>query len=206
LNSSTKSIFPLFESVCVQHGVVLNVEYPLRRFEEAHQKFYGKKPVFGLFEDIRIPVNHKKGRFKLRISYNQNGKEYVLRPYEEQRINRLKLVHDNSVDYDLKFEDRSELNALFNKRMECDDILIVKNGWLTDSSYANIILWDGKSWYTPKTCLLKGTKRMELLEHKKIQKASIPVSDLNVFKGFQLINAMLNFQPDVFLPIKNIMP
>jgi len=52
--------------------------------------------------------------------------------------------------------------------------------------------------------LTRRWKRMELLEHKKIQEASITVGDLNVFQGFQLINSMLNFQPDVILPIENI--
>jgi 4-amino-4-deoxychorismate lyase len=188
------------------NGAILNREYHSLRFKQSYQNFYWKRPEFDLFEGIEIPHNHKNGRFKLRISYNQNDKNHTLQPYQERRINSLKIVHNDAIDYALKFEDRSLLNSLFEKRMQCDDILIVKNGWLTDSLYANLSLWDGQKWYTPKTCLLKGTKRMKLLETKEIQEASLQLKDLKKFIGFQLINAMLDFRPDVFLPIKNIEP
>ncbi|MEO0570500.1 MAG: aminotransferase class IV, partial [Bacteroidota bacterium] len=85
-----------------------------------------------------------------------------------------------------------------------DDILIVRKGWLTDSYYANIIFWDGTGWYTPSTYLLNGTKRSQLLQGGIIQEAPIQLKDLKSFKGFQLINAMLDFKPGVFLSIDNI--
>ena len=68
--------------------------------------------------------------------------------------------------YRLFFQEhrQKKLNSLFQIRQDKDDILIVKNGLLTDTSIANIALYDGNDWYTPLHPLLKGTKRAELLD------------------------------------------
>ena len=205
MNSSTKYTFPLFESICVWHGVVKNAEYHSKRFRTSYQKFYWKKPDFDLFEEISIPPQYRKGRVKLRIGYNKNEKTYSFEPYKKRSIHNLKLIFDDILDYDLKFEDRSQLNTLFQKRGNCDDILIVKNGYITDSSYANIVFVDKNHWYTPSTYLLNGTKRTQLLEIGEVKEIPIPLKDIPIFQGFQLINAMLDFEPDFFLPIENIM-
>ena len=111
---------------------------------------------------------------------------------------------DNTIDYDLKFEDRSHLEALFNQKEDCDDILIVRNQRPTDSYYANITFWDGIQWFTPSSYLLKGTKRSQLLKNGIIEELPIELKDLKNFQGFQLINAMLDFRADSVLPIENI--
>jgi 4-amino-4-deoxychorismate lyase len=45
----------------------------------------------------------------------------------------------------------------------CDDIIIVRNGFVTDASYANLIFRKGDEWFTPATFLLAGTMRAFLL-------------------------------------------
>ncbi|MEO0572910.1 MAG: hypothetical protein AAF039_14475, partial [Bacteroidota bacterium] len=109
-----------------------------------------------MFEGIIIPIEYQRGKVKLRISYNDQEKRHSLQPYTEKKVKSLRVVTDNTIDYDLKFENRSTLDTLFELKMDCDDILIVRKGWLTDSYYANIIFWDGTGWYTPSTYLLNG--------------------------------------------------
>lgn len=186
------------------NGVIQNAEFHTLRFRESFNKFFWKPPNFDLFEAIKIPKEHQSGKVKLRISFNETGTSYTLEAYETKVIESLRLVHHNSIDYDLKFQDRSELEMLYSQKKECDDILIIRNGWVTDCSYANIVFWDGSDWYTPATYLLNGTKRMNLLKHEAIKELSIGFEDLTTFKGFQLINAMLDFNPSKILPIHNI--
>ena len=204
MNSSAKYTFPLFESVCVLEGIILNATHHLMRFEVSYQAYYHKKPTFKLFDQIKIPKTFQHGKVKLRISYNQTQKKYTFEQYQKKKIETLKMVYADAIDYNLKRENRNQINTLYQKKENHDDILIVKKKWLTDTSYANIILWDGYAWYTPDTPLLLGTKRMKLLQEKNISEVPIHVQNLNEFKGFQLINALLDFNPNTFIPIQNI--
>ena len=84
------------------------------------------------------------------------------------------------------------------------DILIVKKEFITDTSFSNIIFFDGDNWITPSTPLLEGTKRKELLEKNIISEQEIKFSDLKNFKKAILINAMLDFDEIAEIEIKNI--
>jgi 4-amino-4-deoxychorismate lyase len=86
------------------------------------------------------------------------------------------------------------LNRLFDLRKNCDDILIVKRGFVTDSSYSNIAFKKGQHWYTPWSALLKGTMRAYLLERNLIRLEDIRIEDLHTFQYFKLINAMMGFE------------
>jgi 4-amino-4-deoxychorismate lyase len=81
--------------------------------------------------------------------------------------------------------------------------LIVKNGFITDTSSANILFYDGRDWVTPSTPLLMGTCREKLLRGGKIREENIKRDDIYKFKHFRLINAMIgeNLLP---IPIINI--
>jgi 4-amino-4-deoxychorismate lyase len=78
-------------------------------------------------------------------------------------IESLKLVEDNTISYRHKYSDRSHLLELMNMRGDCDDILIVKDGYITDTSFSNIVFFDGDKWVTPARPLLRGTMRESLL-------------------------------------------
>ena len=84
-------------------------------------------------------------------------------------IRTLKLVTANHIDYRYKSTDRSELNRLTAQKGNCDDIVIVKNGFITDTSFTNLALFDGHQWLTPAHPLLAGTQRALLLEQGKIK-------------------------------------
>jgi 4-amino-4-deoxychorismate lyase len=112
------------------------------------------------------------------------------------------LVYSDNLVYDLKYLDRSCLISLIN-RSSADDILIIKEGCVTDSSFTNIVFTDGKRWVTPDTPLLCGTMREKLLIKGIINTERITVDNIFQFTHFRLINAMLGFSSPI-LPTYNI--
>jgi 4-amino-4-deoxychorismate lyase len=102
------------------------------------------------------------------------------------------LVYDDEIEYSYKYENRERLNELKERRQDCDEIMIVKNGCITDTSFSNLVFYDGKKYLTPAQPLLNGTKRKLLLQQGWISEATIKPEDLNNFQHCGLINAMLN--------------
>ena len=73
-------------------------------------------------------------------------------------------------------------------------MLIVRDGLLTDTSIANVALYDGHEWLTPTHPLLRGTKRAELLARKAIREADIPADSIFSYSKIALFNAMIDFE------------
>ena len=96
------------------------------------------------------------------------------------------------------------LNRLFASRGTADDVLVVRKGWLTDTSICNIALWNGKQWITPSKPLLAGTKRASLLEQGEIATGDIRPDDLPAYSRIRLFNAMIEFG-EIELPVDKIM-
>lgn len=113
---------------------------------------------------------------------------YSIRP-----ILSFKIVHNNEIEYSKKYADRLELELLVHQKGGCDEILIIKNGRVTDTSFSNIVFKSGNRWITPKNPLLKGTCRARLLENRIIEQEDLFLQDLLQFSHFMLINAMLDF-------------
>ncbi|MFS4417726.1 aminotransferase class IV [Maribacter sp. 2307ULW6-5] len=197
-------MYPLFETICVTQGRVAHPEYHHKRFWASYTQFYGTAPSFGLFDAVTLPSLEEGGLYKLRVEYNKKGTRHTLEKYQRKRTAHLKLVFDDHIDYGLKYNDRRRLNDLFALRGQADDILIVRKGLITDGSYANLLLTDGRQVYTPKHPLLKGCCRERLLDKGGVRAKDIAVGDLGDFKGFQLINAMNDYDPNRWLPIQNI--
>jgi 4-amino-4-deoxychorismate lyase len=142
--------------------------------------------------------------FKCRVIYSKSIEKIEFLPYSFRQIKTLRLVENNGIDYSNKYADRTELDNLFSQKGECDDIIIVKNGLITDSFAANLVFYDGEKWWTPDSPLLKGTKREKLLEEKTISACKIEVSDLHKYSRVGLINAMIEFDAMPVIRIENI--
>lgn len=78
--------------------------------------------------------------------------------------------------------------------------LIVRRGLLTDTSIANIALFDGKDWFTPKLPLLRGTCRTALIDNGIIKEKDIRPEELSSYSFVRLFNAMINGERWNFLP------
>jgi 4-amino-4-deoxychorismate lyase len=140
------------------------------------------------FKKLDIPLI---GLYKTRVIYDREIREVEFVPYVVKPVSSLKLIHSDTVSYDYKFLDRTALNDLYSQRGNADDVLIVKNGYITDTSYANIIFKKAHHWYTPTHCLLKGTMRESLLDAGLIKETKIDSNNYLQFESFKLINSML---------------
>lgn len=183
----------LLETIKLQNGELRNLFYHEQRMNYSLKILCGIEDHFNLekfLENIDLP---KQGLYKCRIVYDDLSREVEFLPYDLKPVNRLRLVEHDRVSYEYKYLDRKIINRLYDLRQDCDDILIVKRGFVTDASYANIVFKRGKRWYTPWSALLKGTMRLSLLEKNMIYEEEIRVEDLKSFESFKLINAMLEF-------------
>lgn len=161
---------------------------------EYHQKRVDNTIGKGKLNLASIVVASQKELTRCRLVYDEHGEysiEYI--PYTKKDIRRLKLVFDDTIEYGRKYEDREHLNQLFSLKDGCDDVLIIKNGLVADTTIANIAFFDGDLWLTPKQPLLEGTMRAKLLEEKKIFPTQIYYKDIPKFKKIALMNAMVDF-------------
>jgi len=181
-----------FETIKIEDGAIFHLEYHQRRYESV-LRAHGIGSFQNLEEFIQAPP---QGLYRCKLIYNSQDKqiETLYFPYTPTMITTLKLVYDDRIDYTHKSTDRSALENLFELREMCDDILIVKNGLLTDTSKANIALFQDGKWWTPKMPLLAGTTRQRLLEEQKIFEADISVDALQDFEKLSFMNAMIGFQ------------
>ena len=192
------------ETIQLLKGKLLNLEFHQERFERTRKEVLGLKKHPRMEEVIRIPEGLETGLLKCRLTYHKEIELIEFEPQLVHDIRTLKLVYADSIDYGYKYADRSKLEELFRQRKECDDILVVKNGCLSDSFYANVVLWNGKHWETPDTPLLPGTMRASLLRKGSIRECRITPEDLPAYKVLKLINAMNNMENALEISIDSI--
>lgn len=183
----------LIESIKLLDGEYFNLFYHEQRIFRTLHALYGVSlppDLTGFLSKITRP---EKGLYKCRVVYDDKTMEVEFISYQPKTIRTLRIV-ESSIAYDYKFRDRSEIDELFSRRGDCDDILIAKHGAVTDTSYCNIVFKKDNAWYTPSGCLLRGTMRQSLIERKIIIPVTISVKDIRSFQSFRLINAMLEFE------------
>lgn len=190
------------ETIRIDNGKILNLPRHELRMNNTRTHFWpGSAPL--QLAEILNPVQ-ETAVCKARVVYGETGiVEVGYAPYTLRPVHSLALIPSDTIDYTYKSTDREALNSLFAQRGNCDDILIVKQGLLTDTSIANIALGDGSRWYTPKAPLLKGTKRAELLDKGIIQEQVLRREDLSLFSTIRLFNAMIGWG-ELELPVEDI--
>lgn len=183
----------LIESIRLEDGRFHRLQFHQKRVDRSALELFQTKDSINLSEILKTQKFPKVGLFKCRIIYDIALASVEFIPYTPKPSKSLKVVHESNIDYSFKFEDRSSIENLFDQRQYCDDVLIVKNGFVTDASYSNIVFFDGSRWITPKTPLLSGTMRQCLLDAAEIKEEIITIQDIPSFKSFRLINAMHGF-------------
>ena len=190
-------MFPLLETIRFEKGEFNNIEYHINRMKRSVSDCFSQSLQFipkQVFLEAQQSFGEKPGLFKFRLLYNNRSYRWEFIPYTLPDIKTLKLIVDDQIEYSCKFSDRNKLNQLGELRDNTDDILIVKNGEITDTSFANIIFSDGTNWFTPKNPLLPGTQRAYLIDQGIISEAVITPGDINRFQKVRLINAMIRFE------------
>lgn len=184
----------LLESIKLQDGKFCNLFYHEQRMNRSLKILCGVQDYVELEEFLNRVDPPMKGLYKCRIVYDENSREVEFIPYTPKPINTLRIVEHDRINYEFKYKERKTIDRLFELRKGCDDVLIIKRGYVTDTSYCNIVFKKGKHWYTPWSALLKGTQRQKLLEHNIIEEDDIRIEDISTFERFKLINAMLEFE------------
>lgn len=186
----------LIESIKLLDGTFYNLSHHEQRMNRS------LKSLCGVHDHVDLEVLLSKvdtpaqGLFKCRIVYDDTSREIEFHPYQYKKIQSLRVVEHDRINYEFKYTDRKLINRLYELRKDCDDILIVRRGFVTDSSYSNIVFRKNNHWVTPWSALLKGTQRQKLLEQNIIQEDDIRVEDIQTFQSFKLINAMFEFDGD----------
>ena len=188
------------ESICCIDGVALNLKIHQERVNRTFSTHMKEKAVNLSQLITNIP---KTGKYKCRIEYSNELTSLEYQPYNTRIINSLKLVRNDSLDYSFKFKNRNKLDRLFAQKDNADDIIIVRQGLVTDSYYANLAFYDGNKWFTPTNPLLKGTKRAYYLLNGRLIEKDILGSDVFYYKKVSLINAMLDLS-EIEVDISNI--
>jgi 4-amino-4-deoxychorismate lyase len=201
----------LLEAIRYENGRYDNVLFHRERMENARHRLFGINDEINLShilaEAARKTLPKKNdGLFKCRLVYDRKIRDITFLPYRLPQIKSLQMVEDDNIDYTFKFADRRPLNRVFSLRAESDDVLIVKNGTVTDTSFCNVLFFNGKEWLTPEKPLLAGTRRAALLAEEKVKTAVIRPADLHYFSKVRLVNAMIRFDDALDIPVKNIRP
>ena len=191
------------ESIKIEDQKAFLLDLHQKRVNQTFANF-GKEGSIDLAKIFKNLEHDEDGLYKLRIVYDLDKKFTTqLIPYAIPEIENFQLVENNSYDYSFKFEDRKEFERMKTKA-KTEEIIVVKNNHITDTSYTNILFLKGKEWFTPTTYLLNGVMRQHLLHEKKIKETEITLQNIKEFSHFQLINAMNDFDDMFIYPIERI--
>ena len=181
------------ETIKLKDGEFFRLKYHQQRMNHVFMSFYPDLEVINLEEYLKTCEFPMIDVFKCRIVYDSEIREIAFSPYQIRPIQTLKLINTSIETTIYKPENRHAINIAFEQRGECDDVLFVKHGLITDTSYCNMALYDGQQWITPRLPLLYGTQRAYLLEKKRIIEQDIAVENINKFQKIMLFNAMIEF-------------
>jgi 4-amino-4-deoxychorismate lyase len=193
----------LLETLRISDGKLQNVSFHNERFNRSRRELFGVETGLNLENVIDIPHSFSSGKIKCKIVYSTEIISITFAEYRTRKLETLKIVESNSIEYSYKFKNRHPIEKLMYG-IQADDILIVKNGFITDTSYANIVFYDGSKWVTPSSPLLHGTARSRMLTENLINPEEIRKSDIKLFKYAKIINAMIGLEDSCEININNI--
>lgn len=180
----------LLETVRIEDGEAHNLPYHQSRFDKSRCELFGDTALIDLASHIEAPP---KGLYRCRILYADRIRHIDYLPYTPRPVHCLKVIA-SSIDYSYKYAHREELDALLLQKGDADDVIIEKEGLLTDTTIANIAFFDGNAWVTPEKPLLEGTMRAKFLDKGLLRTANITKKDLQNYTHVALMNAMLGFK------------
>ncbi len=194
----------LIETICYEKGNFHRLPLHEDRMNRSRRHFLGKCTPISLSQSLIIPETMKKQKIRCRVTFSNSIENIEYEPYILNKIESLKLVKSDAIAYSFKFKNRDSLNDLLEQRGEMDEILIVRSGFITDTTFTNIAFLQNGYWYTPAWPLLAGTRREESLKQCKIFPRNIKPEELKYYEEARLINAMRSLEEGEPIPIENI--
>lgn len=182
-----------FETLKLLNGELCHMDFHLERVQKTQAAFFDDAgfDVNRLYDTL---ADYPEGLFKVRVDYDSAITGIRVDLYEIQPHRKLGLVEAGDFDYSFKFSDRDFFRESLERYPDCDDILFLKDGCITDTTYCNVALFDGEEWITPTTFLLPGTKRAALIHSGALRETRVTVNDLGNFEAIAFINAMRDFE------------
>jgi len=181
------------ETIQLCDGQFMRLPRHQSRLEKAMADFYPTAIIPSLSDKLAATCFPTVGLYKCRVIYDSEIRLIEFHPYVHPVISTLKIVETDIPSLPYKMADRTDYQAVSALKGECDDVLLVKNGLLTDTSYCNIALFDGVNWVTPLTPLIQGVTRAQLLEDGKLIAKDIKLEELVNFQKIALFNALNEF-------------
>ncbi len=194
----------LIETICIENGVAQRLELHQERMDRSQCELFNHRDKLDLHSSIHIPQEYTTGKVKCRVIYDRTIRSVEFEPYTLKPIGSLQLVTDDLIDYSYKYRDRSQLNSLLRLKGSADDVLIIKNGRITDTSFGNIVFCRQEKWFTPLHPLLAGTRREFYLQNGVIETSEVTLNDLGSFDQARMINAMISLKDSSPIPIDRI--
>ena len=166
------------ETIKIKKGEVMALPYHQARMERTIRHFFPSLSAMPSLAQLIAPRADMQ-LSKCRVVYSEQGVEAVeYAPYAMRTIQTLMVIEADNIDYSYKSTDRSEINRLTTLKGDCDDIVIVKNGLITDTSFTNLAIFDGHEF---------------LLAQGAITEKDLTPEDLKNSEKTRLFNAMIDF-------------
>lgn len=183
----------LLETLKIEDGYAENADMHLDRMMRSSAELWG----CGIHADpamFAVPDGFRKGTVKCRILYSRKGVEEVqYMSYVPRAVKTLRAVVCDTVDYHLKYADRSVLERLCSMKDGCDDILVVRSdGTVTDTSFSNVVVKVGDKYFTPSDFLLDGCRRRSLIASGRVEERKMYLHDIRPDSEIFIVNSMLD--------------
>jgi 4-amino-4-deoxychorismate lyase len=183
-----------FETIRYENGTFWNLEFHNRRLNKTRRDIFGRESSLDLRDYLEYPSNTTNlSIVRYKVIYNENVLGVDIFEYKPKMISSIEIIVDDKIEYGYKSLDRSFIEKYVSDS-SADEVLFVKGGLITDTSIANIAIFDGQGWITPKVPLLNGTTRSRYLYEDKITQKDIGVEELVRAKKIAFMNAMVDFK------------
>lgn len=193
------------ETILAEKGIVYPLEYHQERVDRTLRDWDAtlRLDLREALESVAVPPFEKS---KIRVEYGVGGLECIqVSEYRMKNIQSIGLTAIGEREYRYKYADREWIYSLVGDS-GCDEVVMVKDGFVTDASIANLAFYDGRQWITPDTPLLSGTRRRYLLDAGVLHEAPVRIEDIRRFTKIRLVNAMIPWDESPDLPIGLLVP
>ena len=182
-----------FETILIDKGTIPRLKHHNHRLNDTRQKLFRAHDYL----DLQSYITHRpQTPTKCRVLYNTQIHSITYTPYQNRYLTQESFVlqaFTSTLEYTFKYNSRSCLQKLYAKRGKANEVLIIKNGFITDTSTSNVAFLIGGVWLTPKIPLLKGTMRDFCLQNQIIQPDFITLQDAKSASKLALLNALVGF-------------
>lgn len=183
----------------LQNGRIPLLEEHYARFSSTIRRYSGSPPSLREFEALLLgtlsassPSISAKA-WRCRLVYEANGRlvERGALPFIPKKLERIARVELPSASYPLKFADRSLFASLHERFPGYDEIIITRQGFLSDGTFTNLYLRRSSGrLLTPADALLAGCRRARLMKEGTLLPSPLNWEELEPHWQIGFINAL----------------